>query len=103
MAEDLHRIELRSSNLDDLRSYLDGAAVTFGCRPVARQEGVEYVVNVYAPVGDIERLRFARNVPGVTMNVLENTAEIGRTWQRRVRTGNLFANRTAPTGLGIKE
>jgi hypothetical protein len=75
MAEDLHRIELRSSNLDDLRSYLDGAAVTFGCRPVARQEGVEYVVNVYAPVGDIERLRFARNVPGVTMNVLENTSD----------------------------
>jgi hypothetical protein len=103
MADDLYRIELRAGSIDELRSYLNGAAVRFACRPVARRDGVEYVVDVYAPLGEIERLRSVRVTPGIRMNIIENASEVGRARQAEVGSGNRFAGRTAPSGLGIKE
>ena len=103
MADDLHRIEFRAGSIDELRSYLDGVAVDFGCRPVARRSGSEYVVEAYAPLAEVGRLRSVRRVPGVTINVIENASEIGRASQAAVRSGNRFADRTPPTGLGIKD
>lgn len=103
MADDLHRIEIRAASIDELRYYLDGAAVAFACRPVARRDGAEYVVDVYAPLAEVERLRSVRVLPGITMNVIENASEVGRARQAEVASGNRFAGRTRPFGLGIKE
>jgi hypothetical protein len=37
------------------------------------------------------------------MNVIENASEVGRARQAEVGSGNRFAARIAPRGLGIKE
>jgi hypothetical protein len=39
----------------------------------------------------------------VTMNIIENASEVGRARQAEVGSGNRFAARQAPSGLGIKE
>jgi hypothetical protein len=103
MAEDVHRFELRAKSIEELRSFLDGADVDLGCRPVVRKVGGEYVVEIYAPLPAVERLRSARSAPGVTMTVVENASEVGRARQAEVGSGNRFAARIAPSGLGIKE
>jgi hypothetical protein len=101
--DDVHRIELRAKSVEELRSFLDGADVDFGCRPVVRKMGDGYTVEVYAPLPAIERLRVERSAPGVTMSVVENSSEVGRARQAEVGSGNRFASRIAPSGLGIKE
>jgi hypothetical protein len=103
MADDVHRIELRAESIEELRSFLDGADLDFGCRPVVRKVGDYYVVEAYAPLPAVERLRTARSASAVTMNVIENASEIGRARQAEVGSGNRFAARIAPTGLGVKE
>lgn len=103
MADDVHRIELRAKSLDELRSFLDGSDMDLGCRPVVRRDGADYVVEVYAPMPQVDRLRSARSAPGVTMTVVENASEVGRARQSEVGSGNRFAARMAPRGLGIKE
>ena len=37
------------------------------------------------------------------MKVVENASEVGRARQAEVGSGNRFAARIAPSGLGIKE
>jgi hypothetical protein len=101
--DDVHRIELRAKSIEELKSALDGADVDLGCRPAVRKVGDEYVVEVYSPLPTVERLRAARSAPGVTMNVIENATEVGRARQTEVGSGNRFATRIAPRGLGIKE
>jgi hypothetical protein len=101
--DDVHRVELRAKSIDELRSFLNGTDVDLGCRPVVRKVGDDYVVEVYAPLPGIERLRSARSAPGVTINVVENASEVGRARQAEVGSGNRFAARIAPSGLGIKE
>jgi hypothetical protein len=101
--DDVHRVELRARTIEELRSFLDGADVDFGCRPVARKEGDEYVVDVYAPMPTIERVRGARSDAAVTVRVIENASEVGRARQAEVGSGNRFRTRRAPSGLGIKE
>jgi hypothetical protein len=103
MADDVHRIELRARSIAELRSFLDGADMDLGCRPVVRKLGDEYVVEVYSPLPDVERLQSARSASGVTTKVIENASEVGRARQAEVGSGNRFAGRMAPTGLGIKE
>ena len=63
----------------------------------------ELVVEVYATMPQIDRLRAARSAPGVTMNVVENATQTGRARQAEVGRRNRFAGRQAPRGLGIKE
>jgi hypothetical protein len=103
MADDLHRIELRAKSVTELRSFLEGADVDLGCRPVVRKVGDDYVVEAYAPLPAVERLRSARSASAVAINVIENASEVGRARQAEVGSGNRFAVRTAPSGLGIKE
>lgn len=101
--DDVHRIELRAKSIEELRSVLDNTDVDLGCRPSVRKVGDDYVVEVYSPLSTVERLRSARAASGVTMTVVENASEVGRARQREVGSGNRFAARTAPRGLGIKE
>jgi hypothetical protein len=101
--DDVHRIELRAKSIEELRSVLDKSDVDLGCRPAVRKVGDDYVVEVYSPLPTVERLRSARMSAGVTMTVVENASEVGRARQREVGSGNRFAARTAPRGLGIKE
>lgn len=104
MAEDdVHRVELRAKSIDELRAFLDGTDMDLGCRPVVRKVGDEYVMEVYTPLPAVERLRSARSVSGITMNIVENASEVGRARQAEVGSGNRFAARIAPSGLGIKE
>ena len=101
--DDVHRIELRAKSIEELRSVLDNTDVDLGCRPSVRKVGDDYVVEVYSALPTVERLRSARAASGVTMTVVENASEVGRARQREVGSGNRFAARTAPRGLGIKE
>jgi hypothetical protein len=101
--DDVHRIELRAKSIEELRALLDDADVDLGCRPSVRKVGGDYVVEVYSPLPTVDRLRAARAAPGVTMNVIENASEVGRARQAEVGSGNRFAARIAPRGLGIKE
>jgi len=101
--DDVHRIELRAKSIEELRSLLDNADVDLGCRPSVRKVGDDYVVEVYSPLPTVERLRSARSAAGVTMTVVENASEVGRARQAEVGSGNRFAARIAPRGLGIKE
>jgi hypothetical protein len=101
--DDVHRVELRAKSIDELRAFLDGTDMDLGCRPVVRKVGDEYVMEVYTPLPAVERLRSARSASGITMNIVENASEVGRARQAEVGSGNRFAARTAPSGLGIKE
>jgi hypothetical protein len=101
--DDVHRIELRANSVDELRSFLEGSNFDLGCRPAVRRDGSQYVMDVYAPMPQVERIRSARSTSGVTVRVVENASEVGRARQAEVGSGNRFAARIAPRGLGIKE
>jgi hypothetical protein len=103
MADDVRRIELRAKSVTELREFLEGADFDLGCRPVVRKVGDDYVVEAYTPLPAVERLRSARSAAAVTINVIENASEVGRARQAEVGSGNRFAARIAPSGLGIKE
>jgi hypothetical protein len=101
--EDVHRVELRAQTVEELRSFLDGAGLDLGCRPVVRRESGGLVAEVYATMPQIERLRTARSASRVTVSVIENATQTGRARQGEVGSGNRFAGRRSPRGLGIKE
>jgi hypothetical protein len=102
---DVHRIELRAQTVEELRSFLDGATdLDLGCRPaVRRQPSGELVVEVYATMPQVDRLRTARSAAGVTVSVVENASQTGRARQAEVGSRNRFSSRQTPRGLGIKE
>ena len=79
------------------------SATTAAVKTVAKKDGDDYVVEIYAPLPAAEQLRSARSASAVTMNVIENASEVGRARQAEVGSGNRFAARMPPTGLGIKE
>jgi hypothetical protein len=101
--DDVHRIEVRAKTVDELRSFLDGADLDLGCRPAARRQAGELVVEVYATMPQIDRLRASRSAPGVTVSIVENATQTGRARQAEVGSQNRFSSRQAPRGLGIKE
>jgi hypothetical protein len=101
--DDVHRIEIRARTINELRSFLDGAGLDLGCRPAVRRQAGELVVEAYATMPQIDRLRAARSATGVTVNVLENATAVGRSRQAEVGSRNRFAARQVPKGLGIKE
>jgi hypothetical protein len=103
--EDVHRIELTARTAEELRSFLDGAAnLDLGCRPaVRRQPSGDLVMEVYATMPQIDRLRASKRALGVTVNVLENATQTGRARQSEVNLGNRFSGRRRPSGLGFKE
>jgi hypothetical protein len=101
--EDVHRIQVRAQTVEELRSFLDGADLDLGCRPVVRRESGALVAEVYATMPQIERLRAARSALRVTVSVVENATQTGRARQAEVSPGNRFSSRQALSGLGIKE
>ena len=101
--DDVYRFELRAKSVEELHSFLGGADWDFGCRPAVRREGSDYIVEVYAPVARLERVRSLRAAPAVNVRLIENASEVGRARQAEVGSGNRFAARQVPTGLGIKE
>ena len=103
--DDVHRIEVRAKTVEELRSFLDGAAdLDLGCRPaVRRQPSGELVVEVYATMPQLDRLRAARSAPGVTVSVVENATQTGLARQAEVSRRNRFSSRQVTSGLGIKE
>jgi hypothetical protein len=101
--DDVHRIKVQARTVEELREFLDGSNLDFACRPVARQEAGGLTVDVYATLPQVERLRSARQITGVTLDVIENASEIGRARQSEVGSGNRFGGSRIPRGLGIKE
>ena len=101
--QDVHRIEVRAKTVDELRSFLDGADLDLGCRPAVRRRSGELVVEAYATMPQLDRLRATRSAPGVSVDVLENATGVGRARQAEVGSRNRFAARQVPRGLGIKE
>ena len=101
--EDVYRIEIQAQTVEQLRSFLDGMDVDFGCRPTVRRQSGELVAEVYATMPQINRLQVARSASGVTLNIVENATQTGRTRQAEVSSGNRFSRRQALRGLGIKE
>ena len=92
--EDVHRIELRAQTVEELRSFLDGADLDLGCRPAVRRQSGELVVEVYATMPQVDRLRASRSASGVTVSVVENATQTGRARQAEVGSGNRFSGRT---------
>jgi hypothetical protein len=101
--EDVHRVEVRAQTIEELRSFLHGSDVDFGCRPAVRREAGNLVAEVYATMPQVEAVRAARSAPGVSVRVIENATQTGRARQAEVSSGNRFTARQAPSGLGIKE
>jgi hypothetical protein len=101
--EDVYRIEIQAQTVEELRSFLDGMDVDFGCRPAVRRQSGELVAEVYATMPQVNRLQVARSALGVTLNIVENATQTGRTRQAEVSSGNRFSSRQALSGLGIKE
>jgi hypothetical protein len=101
--EDVHRLEIRAHTVEALRAFLDGTDVDLGCRPAVRRQADELVVDVYATMAQVNRLRVARGAAGVTLHLVENATQTGRARQAEVSSGNRFARRQAPGGLGMKE
>jgi hypothetical protein len=101
--DDVHRIEIRAQTVEALRAFLDGTDVDLGCRPAVRRQAGELVVDVYATMPQVNRLRAARGAAGVTLHVVENATQTGRARQAEVSSGNRFSRRQALSGLGIKE
>jgi hypothetical protein len=107
--QDMHRIELRAQSIEELRSYLHGADLDLGCRPVVRREADAVVTEVYGTLPQLDRLRTARAATGVTLRVMENATQTGLARQAEVGSGNRFsrasrlAGQQPPSGLGIKE
>jgi hypothetical protein len=101
--EDVHRIELRAQTVEELRSFLDGADLDLGCRPAVRRQSGGLVVDVYATMPQVGRLRATRSASGVTVSVVENATETGRARQAEVGSGNRLARGLVPRGLGVKE
>jgi hypothetical protein len=99
--DDVHRIAVRAQSLEELRSFLDGADFDFGCRPIVRREGDEYVVEVYAPMRDLEKVRSTRAASHVSINVIENASEVGRARQAEVGSSNRSSARQPLRGLGL--
>jgi hypothetical protein len=100
---DVHRIELSAPTIKELRSFLDASDVDFGCRPVVRREGGEFVVEVYAPLVRINGLRAARGSAAVTIKIIENATQTGRARQAEVGAPSRLSGGQVPKGLGIKE
>ena len=101
--EDVYRLEIRAHTVEELRAFLDGADVDLGCRPAVRRQADAFVVDVYATMPQVNRLRVARGAAGVTLHTVENATQTGRARQAEVSAGNRFARRQALSGLGIKE
>lgn len=106
---DVHRIELRAKTVEELRAFLNGTDLDFGCRPAIRRRAGELVTEVYATLPQLDRARTSRSASGVSISVIENATRTGQARQAEVSSENRFSRASRgsgsppPRGLGIKE
>jgi hypothetical protein len=102
--EPIFRVRLEAAALADLRTYLDELDPDVGCRPVAKKSADGFTIDVHLPESQLATARGTRAANRVSVEVLENETEAGRSRQAEVGAGNRFAARgDIPRGLGRKE
>ena len=95
------KARISAETLPELRDFLAGAEVDFGCRPVAVKRGDRVATTVISSDEELGRLS-RRRAGGVRIEVLEEIAP-PEARLRMVRPGNRFAGGQVPRGLGVKE
>jgi len=95
------KARISAESIMELRDFLAGADVDFGCRPVAVKRGDRFATIVVSSDEEIAQLS-ARRSGGVRIEVLEEIAP-AEARLRLVRPGNRFAGGQVPHGLGVKE
>ena len=95
------KARISAETLVELRDFLAGADVDFGCRPVAVKRGDRFATTVVSSDEELGRLSRRRS-GGVRIEVLEEIPP-PETRLRMVRPGNRFAGGQVPRGLGVKE
>ena len=95
------KARISAESLPELRNFLAGADVDFGCRPVAVKRGDRFATTVISSDKELDQLA-ARRSGGVRIEVLEEVAP-AESRLRMVRPGNRFAGGQVPRGLGVKE
>jgi hypothetical protein len=95
------KARISAESLVELRDFLRGSEVDFGCRPVAVRRGDRFATTVISSDEELGRLS-RRRAGGVRIEVI---AEIPPPEARlgMVRSGNRFAGGQVPRGLGVKE
>jgi hypothetical protein len=99
---DIYRIELRAASINELRSFIDGANLDLGCRPAARREGADFVVEAYAAEEHVNALRALRPL-SVAVTIIENATQAARATQADLRAQFTLVPGQVPKGFGIKE
>ena len=95
------KARISAESLVELRNFLAGADVDFGCRPVAVKRGDRFATTVVSSEEELDQLSRRRSA-GVRIEVLEEipppASRLGM-----VRPGNRFAGGQVPRGLAVKE
>jgi hypothetical protein len=95
------KARISAGSLPELRDFLTGAEVDFGCRPVAVKRGDRFATTVVAAEGELDQLSRRRS-GSVRIELLEEVPP-PEARLRLVRPGNRFAGGGVPRGLGVKE
>ena len=100
------KLKIKAPDLRSLRTFLAGADLDFGCRPVARQEGDRYVTVAFASDDQLARLNIRRSVgraQSVEIEVVEELPDPQTKLKLVSRAAARFAGGGLPRGLGRKE
>jgi hypothetical protein len=95
------KARISAESIVELRDFLSGADVDFGCRPVAVTRGDRFAATVVSSDEELGRLSRRRS-GGVQIELLEEIPPPAARL-RMVRPGNRFAGGQVPRGLGVKE
>ncbi len=102
--DDLYKIEIHATSLEELREFVSSNSLDLGCRPTAQRDKDGYWAIGFATKKQIERAQNAvRSELLISVKFLENASETGKARQAEVSKSNRFAQRSTPSGLGIKE
>ena len=98
------RVRLTASSIEALRTFIDETQPDLGCRPAVQRTPAGCVTDVYFPESQLAAARASRAADDVSLQVVENTTEIGLARQAEVGTGDRFAARgVLPRGMGLKK
>ncbi len=97
------KMEFRARALGDLRAFLVGADLDYGCRPVAVKSGPDYVVQAVGDPARVERLRAARSGLDVTVRVIEEVRTRTPAQAPAVGQGDRFERPGSVRGFARKE
>ena len=99
------KLNIKAPDLPSLRTFLAGADLDFGCRPVARKQGDRYVTTAIANDDQLARLnahRSATRMQSVEIEVVEELPDPKTKLRFVSRAAGRFAG-GLPRGLGRKE